>query len=539
MLELRDYQRDAIEAVFDYWAKGGGNPLVEMATGTGKSVVIATLVRRLLDAYPDLRVLMLVHVRELVEQNFRALLRVWPGAPVGINSAGLGRRDRRSQILFASIQSVFRDDAYSLGPRDLILIDEAHLVPAAGEGMYRKLLDNLRRGVPDLRVAGFTATPYRLDSGRLDRGSDRLFSEVVYSYDIARGIEEGFLSPLVSKATATAIDISGVARRGGEFVAGALEKAVDHDPITQAAVDEIVAYGAPRRSWLAFCSGVKHAEHVRNALRARGIACETVTGETPKAERDRIIRDFRDGRLRALTNANVLTTGFDAPSVDLIAMLRPTLSTGLYVQMVGRGTRLAEGKADCLVLDFAGNIRRHGPVDAVEVGRGAAKGAGEAKVDPDTVRAKECPKCRSLMPVRVYTCRDCGHEWPKPVEPKHDPRADGERPILGKAPPAWVPVTDVAYFRHVKHGAPDSLRVEYRCGLTVHREWLCFEHGGYAAVKAEKLWHALGGALPSPRTVAEAMARARELADVEAIQVRPQWPYVEVTGRRVRARAAA
>lgn len=531
MTSLRSYQRAAIDAVLSYWGDGGGNPLVDMATGTGKSVVIATLVRELLEAYPHLRVVMLVHVKELVEQNARALLRAWPQAPIGINSAGLGRRDKRSQILFASIQSIFREDAYSLGPRDLVLIDEAHLVPKAGEGMYRTFLDKLREVTPDLRVAGFTATPYRLDSGRLDQGADRLFSQIVYSYGIGQGIVDGFLSPLQSKATATALDVSGVAKRGGEFIAGALEAAVDKDWITRAAVEEIVTFGQSRRSWLLFAAGVNHAIHLRDAVRAHGISAETVTGETPKGERDRIIRDFREGRIRCLTNAMVLTTGFDAPMVDLVAMLRPTLSTGLYVQIVGRGTRLAPGKPDCLVLDFAGNVRRHGPVDAIAVRAGSSGGKEDTAVKEESVRAKECPGCQSLVALNTRVCQSCGHEWPKQDEPKHDARADSERPIMSTGGAVWLPVSGVKYFRHSKPGSPTSLRVEYTCGLTVYRQWQCLEHDGFARGKAESWWRRMATGAP-PETVEEALARQADIRPATDIQVRPSGQYFEIVAVR-------
>ena len=271
MISLRPYQTAAIEAILAYWQSGGGNPLVDLATGTGKSLVIAKLTQDLLAAYPTMRVLCLVHVRELVAQNMAALLRVWPDAPAGIYSAGLGRRDAHHRITFASIQSVYRR-AKTLGARDLILIDESHLVPSAGNGMYRKLLDDMRAQTPDLRVAGFTATPYRLDTGRLDDGADRLFDRTVYSYGIGEGIRDGFLSPLISKASATEVDVSNVARRGGEFVAGELETATDR--ITAEAVAEMVRFGAERKSWLVFCSGVKNAERTRDILRgmiARGL----------------------------------------------------------------------------------------------------------------------------------------------------------------------------------------------------------------------------------------------------------------------------
>ena len=540
MISLRPYQISAIEAILAYWQSGGGNPLVDLATGTGKSLVIAKLTQDLLAAYPAMRVLMLVHVRELVAQNMAALLRVWPDAPAGIYSAGLGRRDAHHRITFASIQSVYRR-AKALGPRDLILIDEAHLVPSAGNGMYRKLLDDMRAQTPDLRVAGFTATPYRLDTGRLDDGADRLFDRTVYSYGIGEGIRDGFLSPLISKASATEVDVSNVTRRGGEFVAGELETATDR--ITAEAVAEMVRFGAERKSWLVFCSGVKNAERTRDILRAGGVHAEMVHGETPMGERDRILRDFKAGRIRALTNAQVLTTGFDAPGVDMIAMLRPTLSTSLYVQIVGRGTRLAPGKENCLVLDFAGNVRRHGPVDAVSVlPKGGGKGSDEGKVAVDSVRAKECPSCASLAALNASRCAVCGHEWPHVEKPKHDATAEAQVGILSTeaVPPQQMPVVDWRFARHKKPGSPDSMRVTYLAGLNAVNEWIALEHGGYAAQKAQQWWANHGGGAPMPRTVGEALERAEagELVMPATIAVKPDGKFMRIVGRSFPRKAA-
>src|SRR5262245_42361415 len=362
MFELRPYQQEALSALETYWSQGGGNPLVTMATATGKGVIIAHLIRDISRRYPTLRVLVVTHVLELIRQDLDPLLALWPGAPIGINSAGIGQREWDAPIIFAGVQSVWRSAA-RLGPRHLVLINEAHLVPHGGEGMYRTLLAELRALAPvnGMRIAGFSATPFRLDSGRLDEGEGKLFDDVVYSYDIGQGIREGWLSPLTSKATGTEINISGVGSRGGEFIAGELERAADDSATVIAACDEIVARGLDRRSWLVFCCGVAHAHHVGQELRARGVSCRVVTGETPLAEREDSVAAFKAGTVRCLVNVNVLTTGFDAPRVDLLAMLRPTLSTGLYVQMVGRGTRKADGKVNCLILDFAGNCRRHGP----------------------------------------------------------------------------------------------------------------------------------------------------------------------------------
>jgi len=541
MIQARYYQTEAENAVFDYWAGGGGNALVDLATGTGKSVVIANVTKRLLTEFPAMRVLMLVHVKELVEQNFRAVLRTWPDAPIGLCSAGLGRRDYHHRITFASIQTVHRK-AKALGPRDLVIIDEAHLVPngGSGNGMYRRLLDDLGE-MADMRVCGFTATPFRLDTGRLDDGADRLFDDTVYSYGIGKGIEDGYLSPLISKASAAEIDVSNVQRRGGEFVAGSLEAAAMEHQLTTAAVEETIRFGEQRRSWLVFCAGVKHAAQVRDSFRSRGVAAEMVSGDTPGGERDRIIRDFREGRIRCLTNANVLTTGFDAPATDLVVMLRPTLSTGLYVQIVGRGTRLAAGKENCLVLDFAGNVRRHGPVDAVSVLPKSGGKGDDGKASVSDVRAKECPACQNLVALNASRCPHCDHEWPREDKPKHEGEADGTAGILTteRVPPQMIPVVDWELKRWTKAGAPDSVRVDYLAGLQRYPEWVCPEHGGYAGHKASEWWAAHGGSAPFPKTADEALDRAGELTAPATISVRPDGKFFRIVGRTFDERRAA
>src|SRR6476660_1677589 len=228
MFELGPYQKQALAALEKYWSRGGGNPLVVMATATGKSVIIAHLIRDLSRRYPALRVLVVTHTLELIEQDVKHLLALWPDAPIGINSAGIGQREWDVPIIFAGVQSVWRN-AGRLGPRHLVLIDEAHLLPHDGDGMYRRLLSELRALAPagGMRIAGFSATPFRLDSGRLDEGEGKIFDAVVFDYGIGQGIRDGWLSPLTAKTTGTEINISGVGRRGGEFIAGELERAAD------------------------------------------------------------------------------------------------------------------------------------------------------------------------------------------------------------------------------------------------------------------------------------------------------------------------
>lgn len=521
-ITLRPYQNAAIHGIYNYFQHASGNPLVVIPTAGGKSLVMSRFVEGVLKAYPDQRILIVTHVRELIEQNFEELKGLWPEAPAGIYSAGLKQRDIDARILFAGIQSIHRR-VYEVQQCDLVLIDEAHLIPRASNTMYRRFLNALQHLNPQMKVIGLTATPYRLDSGRLHEGEDAIFTDIAYEVSVRELIDAGYLAPLISKRTATHIDVSGVGTRAGEFIARDLEAAVDQDAITQGAVDEIVAYGQNRRSWLVFCAGVEHAFHVRDALRARGVSCETIVGDTPGAEREALIRDFKAGRIRCLTNANVLTTGFNAPGVDLIAMLRPTKSAGLYVQIVGRGCRLAPHKSDCLVLDFAGNIARHGPIDAITPKRPRT---GEAGVAP----TKDCPGCRSILHAAVRQCPDCGHVFPPP-EIQIEAEAS-ELDVLSSGASEWVPVTGVSYACHRKPGKPPSLRVDYRCGMAQHSEWVCIEHGGYPRQKAASWWAHRAPGLPLPSRVNEAMAAAAGLRCPAEIAVRPNGRFTEVVGAR-------
>ncbi|MGH6895003.1 MAG: DEAD/DEAH box helicase family protein [Geminicoccaceae bacterium] len=522
-LQLRPYQRAAIDAIYAYFTVESGHPLVVIPTAGGKSLVMAAFTQEVLAQWPDERIIILTHVRELISQNFAELIRLWPEAPAGIYSAGLNRRDVQAQILFAGIQSIHKK-AYAIQRADLVLVDEAHLIPRSANTTYRRFLGDLTRINPQLKIIGLTATPYRLDSGMLHTGPDALFDDVAFEVSVGELIDQGYLAPLTSKQTSTQLDVSGVATRGGEFVAGQLEAAVDQDSITQAVIDEIVAYGHDRRSWLLFCAGVDHARHVCDAVWSRGVSCATIFGHTPKVERDRIIAAFKRGEVQALASMGVLTTGFNAPGVDLIAMLRPTKSTGLYVQMAGRGTRLASGKENCLVLDFAGNVARHGPIDLVKP-RDKINGEGDGEAP-----TRVCPACQTINALATRLCIECGYVFPAP-EVQLEATAT-TRPILSTGRPEWVDVGAVTYHRHEKPGRPPSLRVDYHCGLVRHCEWVCLEHEGYAGTKAAAWWRRRDGSSEVPATVDEALARTHELRQPAQIAVRPSGRYTEVVHAR-------
>ena len=529
MLQLRDYQRGAIDAVYAYWREKDGWPLVVLPTGAGKSLVLATFIRELLESWPDMRILCVTHVKELLEQNYAELLGIWPFAPAGLFSAGLGRRDAHAQIIFGGVQTIAKQTK-RIGHIDLVLVDEAHLVPRDATTQYGVLFAGLRAINPDLKGAGLTATDFRLGEGRLTDPVEvrrdgvveiipPMFDEVVFEKPVAEMIDEGYLARPITKATATTYDLKGVGKSGGDYKQAALEAAVDRDEVTEAAVDEVVAYGAARRAWLLFCSGVQHAYHVRDALRSRGITAETVAGETPAPERARILADFKAGRVRAVTNNSVLTTGFNHPAVDLLAMMRPTLSTALYVQMVGRGLRNAPGKDNCLVLDFARNIGEHGPIDQLRI-RTPGKGDGEPM-------EKECPECHSLVHLSKMVCDDCGYEFERKAEDKIT-RTAADAPILASAPPETRGVTGRWFRRHEKVGGLPSVRADFLCGGTAFKSWICPQHTGFAKAKSDRFWKEHGGSVPFPANVDEFLDRQAELKTTAEITVRPNGRYWDV-----------
>ena len=403
-LQLRDYQQRALDQLYDWFVQHNGNPCIVLPTGAGKSHVVAALCKDALTQWPETRILMLTHVKELIEQNLEKLLLHWPNAPVGVYSASVGRKELGYPITYAGIQSIWRR-AEDVGHVDLVVIDEAHLVSHKDTGMYRTFLSGLTQINPRLRVVGLTATPFRLGHGLITDPPAIFSKPLIKPASLTELIAKGYLAPLWSKATDTTYDVSGVAKRNGDYVESELQAAVDKDELNRSVVREIIARAGNRRSWLVFCAGVKHAQHIAEELREQGIEAACITGETPKTERERLIGEFKAGKIRALTNANVLTTGFDHPDVDLIAMLRPTESPGLYVQMAGRGLRPKSHTNHCLVLDFAGVVERHGPITAVEPPEKGSNGNGRPPV-------KKCPQCREIVHAKVKECPVCGYDFP-------------------------------------------------------------------------------------------------------------------------------
>lgn len=917
-LALRDYQRSAIDAAYAWHATHEGHCLLVVPTGGGKSLIMGTLAAEAVAG--GARVLVVAHRKELIEQNWKALQQAGlPTYQCGIISGQLGRKDRTTPATVASIQTIARNP-YAYGPFDLILIDEAHLTPRSEDTSYRKYLQAAHVQRPTVRCIGLTATPYRLDSGRLDVGEDRVFDEIAYEITIQTLLDGGYLCPLISKATLARYDVTGVAMRGGEYVESALQAAVDDPATTAAVIDELATLAANRRRWLLFCAGVQHAEHMAEALTAAGYPAAAVHGELSNQDRASRLAALRAGTLRALTNCDVLcldeeteiltsagwvgidamteqhdvanfdaetsriwfsppklivrrprraeepmvvldgpyrsvrvtgnhrmlhttsrtgsftiaqartlvgkgthipvagfaephdigveqeppmksstarrvqsmsyhfrstgmtdtearataeervaarealrfkqpqelsfaecrfigfffgdgslhqkvgggmvcafsqskvyknvitwfdgvladmslavpryehpergahgvvtwhvprgtgfgpqqrsgyypltpylvksgprsllaftadqllalweglvmadglhgtaardldectwrvtstqrgllellqevfvqrgydakvtscpaptkanhaqqwrlfvrrgyarqwlahrrfalemtpwreervwcvtsesgnlvtrrrgtvtimgnTTGYDEPSIDLLALCRPTASTGLHVQMLGRGFRIAPGKENCLVLDFAGNCFRHGPVDAVRV-RDPKKKSDQA------APAKTCPTCQEIVGTATRVCPACGHGFPPPAPVQLAPTAHLS-PVMAreKGPVQWHDVTSVEFSRHVPRDPKkrDTLRADYKFHFQrVATEWICVEHEGFARQKAEQWWQDhLGGTCPA--TIDAALDIVDQLEQPVAIALEPDGQYDRVVNRR-------
>ena len=551
-MQLRPYQQAAVDAVYEHLRSKETNPCVVIPCGCGKSLVLAQIAKDSVEKWNG-RVLILAHVKELLEQNADKIRKLCPELKIGIYSAGLRSRDTTEQVIVAGIQSVY-NKACELDAFDLVIVDEAHLISSEGDGMYRTFLADMKVINPHVRVIGLTATPFRLKGGLICK-PENILNEICYEAGLKEMIQQGYLSPLISRAGRAEANLANLHIRGGEFISDEVAAAMDNDALVTSACREIVELTRDRKSVLIFTASVDHCKHVAEKIQAfSGKECAIVTGDTSPAERAEIIARFKGEfipadlfgtpkpPLKFLANVNVLTTGFDAPNTDCVVMLRPTNSPGLLIQCAGRGTRLSPetGKTNCLFLDYGGNILRHGPLDMIKVKEPGSGKGGDAP-------AKKCPQCLALIHAGYTACPECGYVFPpKESNDKMTQTASSAGVISGQVDYTDYEVLDVYYCVHEKRGAdpdaPKTMRVDYQVGFNEFKsEWVCPEHTGYARGKFEKWWHeraALG--CPMPRSAREAVSLANEglLAAPESITVKTiaGERFERVTGFRLKER---
>jgi DNA repair protein RadD len=435
---LRPNQIAAADAVEDAFRRDVNRPLVDSCVGSGKSLIMAEVARRAW--LRGERSIIGAHTRELVEQNAAACRAL--GLQVGINAAALGERCWRAPVISAAIQSVYKN-AQAFGPISLFLGDECHLWPHAESGMYRSLIRDLRVE----RAAGFSGTVFRLQGGSLVEGEAAPFDEVVYRYGIVDGIRDEYLVPAFSAPALDKIDPAKLKSRSGEYT-GESQDAQNID-LMDNHIAQMLQHGENRRAWLVFEASTKAAKAMCARLNEWRVPTGLVLGETPAAERAATIAAFRAGRLRCLVNVAALTTGFDVQTVDMLVMRRLTKSLGLYIQMCGRllrtiggtlATSIAAGKADGIVLDFAGNISLHGPLDFIrpkdvraslvscdECGKRNSQAAARCWFC-DAVMTKLCPACLEAVAKGTLDCPHCAHDM------RAGAREEGKGPKLLDTP---------------------------------------------------------------------------------------------------------
>jgi DNA repair protein RadD len=402
-------------------------------------------------------------------------------------------------------------DAFNRVP-EIILIDECHLISHNGQTQYRRFFEAVRQINPNAKIIGFTGTPFRSDTGRLDEGDEALFGGIAYEIEMSYMIEQGYWAKPVTPELAYKMDKEGVQTRGGDFIAKQLQEKVNTKDVNEKCVKELVQHGQGRSKWLVFTAGVEHCEDVLAEVRGYGIEADMVTGDTPKAERAQIIERFRRGEIKCLVNVAVLTTGFNVPDVDLLCFMRPTRSPVLYIQTTGRGVRpvyadgydlstaqgrlsaiAASKKKDCMILDFGGVIDELGPIDQVSIQKSRKEKKETDEEAQGDAPVKFCPECQAACKGAQRYCYECGYQFFK-LEDK----AAGGAVVSVDQEPEWHEVLDWQMAKHIKISDPDapaSMKVIYSTMGGIFKEYLCFEHhiyGGtnkYYAFEKARQWY--------------------------------------------------
>lgn len=548
-MKPRPYQIKAVNDTLDVLLnQPDANPVIATPPGCGKSLIIAWTMKALSQQLETRRprFINLTHVKELIEQDARALEAIWPNAPYGVYSAGLNSRLATMPLTIASIQSAYRN-VEDFGYINGIFIDEAHRISPTAETMYQQVIDKFRKLNPHVFIAGYSATPWRMKHGRLTEGN--IFNCVAFDNtqkeDFVELIDDGYLVPLIPKHTSFQFDVSKVRKTAGDFNQGELQAAVNIVELSEQALQEAMQVAHNRKKWIVFCSGIDHVESVTGILQAWGERAVYVHSRM-NGGRDEAINAYRYGDARMIVNDGILTTGFDAPLTDCIVLLKPTASPGLHVQILGRGIRPvyangydldlregrlasieASGRLNCLVLDFAGNSMRLGPINDPQVPKAKGKGTGEVPV-------KICPECGTYVHAAQRFCtgihwdgRSCTHEFQ--FETKLETTAATEELIARDAPLLhWFKVDRVVYEHHSKPGKPLMMRVHYYCGIRRFTEFVCIEHHNYAGKVARDWWHERLPNYPPPPTTLDGLSYVEWLPKPTHIYVHVNLKYPRV-----------
>ena len=551
---LRPHQSRAIDDINKFLAQNPDlDPIVKQPTGSGKSVVIAELSRLCVEA--GKRVMVAAHRKELLSQDRAKLEAMAPNVDCGYYSAGLKEKRLDAQVTFAGVQSA-ASVWDQFGKIDLAIIDEAHLISTSDEGQYATLLRGLRTVNPKIRKVGFTATDYRLDQGRI-WGAGTPFHCVCHTTTIQELLDLGYICPVVNRACQS-VDLSEVKRLGHDFNKGQLATAFIENAMAASQETVAVANSEGRKKCMVFCVSIQHALTVADMItsltnervgvvssRDCVITASDMGAMAAETTREQTLHDFQHSDLRWLVSVDTLHTGFDCPEVDLISCMRATLSPGLFSQLCGRGLRIAPNKVDCALLDFGGNIARHGSLDDPNYGvnRGQSDGSGEAPM-------KRCSACEVKCFAGMAVCPNCGFIFPSDDNERHDAKADPNAVVLQghvtTADHAPKPkktlrkftVENMTWHRHNGRKQddgtkkPNTVRIHFavrdeETDLVLPQPikmYYCFDHdeGSFAQKNAAKFWKKISNNF-CPASVEEALELERlgATAPVQRIEAEP------------------
>jgi len=503
VIELRKYQTEAVEAAWQCLRRGG-YPIIELPTGSGKSLVCAELCRRVVEGGG--RVIVATHVQELVQAN-AAEFETLTGIEPGVLCAGLERDDKNHAALFASVQSLYKPiQRGEVPPPNLLLIDEAHL--CADPDSDAKFYPTFFKAFPEAQRVGLSATPSRMSVPVYGEG--KWFTEKCYEVSVLDLVRAGFLAPLVGVSTEHKLAIEKLSHTAGEFDAKSVEKQETKEWLTRVAnITKELTEG--RKHIAIFAPTVAVAEQVAKCFTEVGLRSEFVVADTE--DRGGLVEAWKAGEFPAMASVSTLHTGFNFPTLDVIVCLRPTESQELWRQMLGRGTRKAPGKKNCLVIDFSSNLEIHGGICAGIEEAYAAKSDG------------------SLAPVDVK---------PKPrkviKKPKQGERITDLDPMIATSQGLWLDVIDVSYVVIGSRTQPGKrlLMINYTAqtdgGIQISAsEFCCCEYSGYAFNEAVK-WFEKRGEASVPRSAEAARIKAFGLPTPRRIRVRKSGKYMNVLG---------
>jgi len=517
--ELRKPQKEAFVSFFDYYKKGGkGNPIICMFTGLGKSYTLAAIIIEMLKQNPKLKVAVVTHSEKVLTQDYNAMYDLLSYynvfATLGIYSAKLNRKEIDCQITFATVNSIYKNA--ELFDLNYTFIDECHLVSDNEDTMYRKMLS-----VFNTKVCGLTATPFRMKKGYIHKMEGAIFTDLIYDTNtpekFAEMIELGYLVKPIRKPTKIEMETKGITKTGGDFNLKELSISLDRDKLTRKICEDMLQHKNDRKHWFVFCIDQKHSENVSRILNELGIKSDFVHS-SKEENNDIAIQNFKDGYIQALCSVMMLTTGVDIPQIDLISCMRPTDSVVIHIQSIGRGLRSDKNKSDCLVLDYSGNTARNGPIDDPII-----KVAGKGKKGGEIV--KQCPKCELKHHISVKVC-ECGYEFKFQEKLQIN---SSEHSLIKEKIKKWIKVDSVAYYVHKKIGKPESLRIEYLCGLRNFAMWITPFHGAKSSRNSNHIFNRLKTKDIKYSTIKEIIDQAGTLKTPTEIlvDISEKYPFIE------------